>query len=452
MGELRGRRKRANAVVGERPQIGQHRQRDDDNPLGPLHQGVGNGAVGALVENPNLAMGRAMGDALDRMMAQLPQEPERSKANADAAPLAVSGDRPRWQLWPSKDAQRLDLFERGELKLPRAEGKQLRKDAARIRRDAQGMWDMVRQICADHPEWLDDRAMRLETPWTLQMLKDVNLGPAYFTLAEIGDNSFEELTREINTNELAKSRMKQVRQDNERGGDRYDLDYDDWALEELEEKLEEAERDQQIKHVLDATEGDHEGMIISESHGDESSWRFLYEQMPSMRDSEVMTLYLEHFRNSEYQPMLDAYFAGGPDEPMPRGLQTYIKKFDNNHGLKTKYSLMGVVTRAKEFGLRIVGIDDMSAKRGSKVVQGDQLESRAARMNVIAEAIVAQDQQRFGKHKFVMLMGAKHTHDHGTGEDTEFPDGIAGVAQLLNLIAVRVGDEDKLTIHRRGEE
>lgn len=203
--------------------------------------------------------------------------------------------------------------------------------------------------------------------------------------------------------------------------------------------------------MLEASKGGNEGMIISESHGDEGSWRFLYEQMSSMRDNEVMTIYLEHFRHSEYQPMLDAYFAT-PDAAMPTGLEKYIKKFDVSHNLKGKYGLMSVVLRAKEFGLRIVGIDDASAKRGSEVVKGPQLESRAARMNVVAEAIVAADQQRFGKHKFVMLMGAKHTHDHKTAADTEFPDGIAGVAELLNLIAVKVGDDDQLSIHRRGTD
>ncbi|RZU53469.1 glycosyl transferase-like sugar-binding protein [Krasilnikovia cinnamomea] len=193
--------------------------------------------------------------------------------------------------------------------------------------------------------------------------------------------------------------------------------------------------------ALDALLGDPDvpGFIIGEHHGQEAAWRFLAEHMQDLRAAGVETLYLETIRHGDYQRDVDSYLVNGE---MPAPLHRFLNAYEANRGLGPDGGPRRVLEEARNSGMRVVGIDDVTARRPG--VGPSALTTRVRKMNVFAERTI--DTDRFGRPspgRYVVLVGAAHSHTHpndyvsAIAEPTQ-PNGIPGLSQLLRLPAVQI--------------
>lgn len=212
--------------------------------------------------------------------------------------------------------------------------------------------------------------------------------------------------------------------------DDYDRTFGNDKLNNIKESLEDASQSDAIEVILDSDNEDQPGMVLSESHSDEATKKFIIDNMANLKAQGVDTIYLEVLRE-EYQPMIDEYLSSGKKKAMPYGLERFIDSSDQNFGLLDKYpnNLKGIVDKAKQLGLNVKGIDTVLAARSGT----GGLEGRVRRMNHFAAETIKNDPERAGK--FIALIGAAHayTHENSTGDK-----GYAGIAQLLDTIAVKI--------------
>lgn len=164
------------------------------------------------------------------------------------------------------------------------------------------------------------------------------------------------------------------------------------------------------------------GVVIGENHSERHGKQFLVDNMPSLKANGVNTLYLEHFRHNEYQPMIDKYMAS-PDTRVSGPLGKAVDKMD---GQPAPYGLRAILETAKANGVRVVGIDDIYAKNKN---HASPPVARTARMNTLAHDIIMNDGARAGG-KFMVLVGSAHSNTHA--------GGIPGLSQMLNVPATKV--------------
>lgn len=165
------------------------------------------------------------------------------------------------------------------------------------------------------------------------------------------------------------------------------------------------------------------GVVVGETHNDPSARRLLTQNMAALRNAEVNTLYVEHFRFGEHQAALDRFFRN--PQLQPRDLPELQAQLGGLEGLGD----MLVAARANN--IRVVAIDDAIAEtERAQRLESDQrfARERAARMNYVSADIINADGAARGSGRYVVLVGAAHSHTH--------PEGIPGMAQLMNVPAV----------------
>src|SRR5262249_52825115 len=151
---------------------------------------------------------------------------------------------------------------------------------------------------------------------------------------------------------------------------------------------------------------------------------------------------LEAIRRNDYQQYVDMYHESGEVPPqLARFARKYEASHFERHGNRHDVGLTNLLTRARQAGIRVVGIDDAAARqdRTSPTFGSD----RVRKMNILAEAIIRRD--RVGQEgKYIVLVGRKHANTHAyeyVGPyDARVPAGIPGLAQLLNVPAVSVSE------------
>lgn len=168
---------------------------------------------------------------------------------------------------------------------------------------------------------------------------------------------------------------------------------------------------------------DFKGVVIGENHTERHGKQFLADNMPSLKANGVNTLYLEHFRHNEYQPMIDKYMAA-PGARVSGPLGKAVDRMDGPTAGRN--GLRGILETAKANDVRVVGIDDIYAKDSSHPSPGVV---RTARMNTLAHDIITNDAAR-ANGKYMALVGSAHSNTHA--------GGIPGLSQMLNIPATQV--------------
>ena len=173
------------------------------------------------------------------------------------------------------------------------------------------------------------------------------------------------------------------------------------------------------KDCVDKVFDSQPGMCLNDNHGETGGKDFLTDNMASMKQKGVDTLFIEHFWE-EHQPLLDEYMTGGDNDPLPKPLEEFINRvLEKEPTMKGKFT--GMLAEAKKQKMRLVGLDSFDAKTRE---DGDprKWDQRAAKFNAKAAEIVNREK---GAGKFLLLAGDDHNNTHFSG----FP----GLAQILGV-------------------
>ena len=199
-----------------------------------------------------------------------------------------------------------------------------------------------------------------------------------------------------------------------------------------------------------------DGFLIGERHKEPHAWDFLAANIGAARAAGLRTIFLESVRSGAQQNWVDQYLGGAN----PPQLNIFLdrNRADKNHdGLRTLLAAVRAVG-----GIRVRAADTLVAEKrsvqGASQAQRDwKLHERAAMMNTYAADAVRTDQQS-NPGKYVILVGESHASYHSfsgdrtalQGEPAELvgdggsnpglPDRVPGVAQYLNIPAVRLSD------------
>lgn len=239
--------------------------------------------------------------------------------------------------------------------------------------------------------------------------------------------------------------QQQLKEHKEALNSNADARLQDFRYDSYDAKLSPAEQDAMAKRLDESsgadsaryllTEKNYQGISLGEGHGNTDSKKYLIENMQTLKQSGVNTLYIEHFRYHDHQRMIDDYMASS-DPRVTGQLGTYVDKMDSSKNqANDPYNLRAVLENAKANGLRVVGIDDAFAK-------GPPAEKRVKLMNTFAESVIRSDQGR-GDGKYVILVGAAHNQTH-EGKQA----GVPGLGQVLEIPTVEPSGGDKIELQR----
>lgn len=186
-----------------------------------------------------------------------------------------------------------------------------------------------------------------------------------------------------------------------------------------------------------------EGFIMGENHDTPDSKKFLMNQMANLKKNKVTTLYLEHIR-SEYQTIIDEWYAAPALTPMPAKLKTFLKSNDFSNNLKNElHNLEKLVQKAYDNKIKVVGIDSLHAQYDPDDSGGDEL--RDMTMNAFAQHTIEADKDRRNGGKYVALVGEKHSNTHKARKVGKggYSQGLPGLSQQLTIPAVKIDPVSK---------
>ncbi|MFZ6773120.1 membrane-targeted effector domain-containing toxin [Undibacterium sp. SXout7W] len=187
-----------------------------------------------------------------------------------------------------------------------------------------------------------------------------------------------------------------------------------------------------IKTVLE----EYEGIVIGEFHSDASSKQFVIDNLQTLKNSGVQTLFLEHVLSDDHQDDLDQYLGSAPGSAMPDKLHQYLEKQKNGHGCWDKqYNFLTLVEAVKEAGLKIVPID---CRVSYGVYSGTDDDSEAAkeesktRLEVMNYLAAEKIKNRENDGKWIAFVGNAHVNTN---------KGVPGVAELTGTLSVALSDK-----------
>lgn len=226
--------------------------------------------------------------------------------------------------------------------------------------------------------------------------------------------------------------------------DTYDDLFGDATPQQLAADLAALPAQERIGHLTGTDPGN---LIVAELHKDPRAKGMIVDNIDALVEQGVDALYIEHFRRSDYQALLDAYNqSAGSASPLPAPLAQLLENLDKVHNPTAVWprNLKGVVEVAHRRGLKVMGMDATRAITKT----GEGMERRAARMNFVAAEAVKADVARGEVTKFIMLVGEAHVHTHERGGE---PQTVPGLAQLLGAQAVKPGDAGPELLTEREE-
>lgn len=170
------------------------------------------------------------------------------------------------------------------------------------------------------------------------------------------------------------------------------------------------------------------GLIICESHPEQSSKALLIDQMSTLKEQGVKTLYMEHVFTDLHQADLDTFHRTGV---MSKPLKDHLQTMDRGHMREYRgpHTYTSVVEVAGKHGIRVRALNCVSSYHTKGMRNADK--SRISMFNFFAGEVIRQDQAAQGAHKWVAQMGNAHVHSH---------EGVPGVAQIHGAISLYVSD------------
>jgi hypothetical protein len=176
-----------------------------------------------------------------------------------------------------------------------------------------------------------------------------------------------------------------------------------------------------------------DGLCIGERHDWINPKKYIIDNLPDMKKLGVKTLFIETL-SYDLQAQLDDYFASPSDE-MPPFLQACLDAKDYGNGLSGPYTYVNLVRKAKEEGIRVVGIDTCAAyESGGDLSTTQDTINRVKTMNYVGDKIIRHEK---GSGKYVVFVGGLH------GGSVRMKSGVTpGLADLLRIPFMMVADAE----------
>jgi hypothetical protein len=171
------------------------------------------------------------------------------------------------------------------------------------------------------------------------------------------------------------------------------------------------------------------GLVIGESHSGVGSKQWLIDNMQTLANKGVKTLYSEHLLTDFHQAALDNYAR---TSVMPRDLENYLIQLDNGHMTDPlqRYTFLNLVKEANRNGIRVQALDCLASYRVEGMRTAD-LTARQRMMNYYAHTVIEADQAARGPNNWVALVGNSHSNTF---------EGVAGVSELEGAVGLRAED------------
>lgn len=197
----------------------------------------------------------------------------------------------------------------------------------------------------------------------------------------------------------------------------------------VEQPLPEIDPTASAKDAAGAIMKNADGMVMGREHKDASSCEVVVQMLND--DQPANMLFIEEFA-MEMQDDLDAYMNGAPDAEMSENMKKRVAD------LKLQFTVdwEPILVKAKQKGVKIYGIDTITAEPGVPADDPSYGERRVAIMNKAAADVVAKAKRDHPGDKFVVMCGAAHMNTHA--------GGVPGLAQMLDVPSVKLNDEGKL--------
>jgi hypothetical protein len=194
-----------------------------------------------------------------------------------------------------------------------------------------------------------------------------------------------------------------------------------------------------------------DGIVVAEFHSEIASKRFIADNLQTLRDHGVRTLFMEHLFSDVHQADLNIFFAAPAGSAIPPKLQAYLTKLDHGHmtrfnpsnpeyaayaALRPRYGFTGLIVAAKEAGLPVVAIDcRVSYDICSEGAYSDPTidKHRGQVLNYLACKHIAQHQS---SGRWIALVGNSHANTF---------KGVPGIAEMSGAVTVAVNDEKPLS-------
>ncbi|WP_122562957.1 membrane-targeted effector domain-containing toxin [Pseudomonas viridiflava] len=172
------------------------------------------------------------------------------------------------------------------------------------------------------------------------------------------------------------------------------------------------------------------GVVVGESHASVASKKLIIDNLPTLAEQNVKTLYLEHLLSDLHQADLDDFLDTGQ---MSKRLLHDLQALDKGHQTDPKgiYTFEKLVIKAQQQGIEIRAIDCLASYH-LKGLANETSTTRQQMMNFFASRTVRRHQDVMGFHKWIALVGNSHSNT--------FMDAVPGLAELEGGIGLRVKD------------
>jgi hypothetical protein len=180
----------------------------------------------------------------------------------------------------------------------------------------------------------------------------------------------------------------------------------------------------EIKSIFASLLSQSKGLILGERHHHLSPKEILIEQMQSLYDQGVRTLFLEHCCYDTLQEELDNFYK-------TKEASAFLKLFlSAGCGMAVDTNYYALVDAAVQVGIRPVGLElSTTQKLGWSAWTGSEGANRWIGMNVPAKQIIEREQ---GEGKFIALVGSAHVSYCGN---------IAGLSELCGVPGMVIEDK-----------
>lgn len=164
------------------------------------------------------------------------------------------------------------------------------------------------------------------------------------------------------------------------------------------------------------------GLVIGESQDRIASMRFLIENMPTLAQQEIKTIYFHRLLNDFNQVELDQFFKTGS---MPSDLEAYLEKLTSDPS--GRFTPLEVVKAAQQHGIRIQATDCLASYRFPGSSLPDMHEQ--AIKTYLTHTLMQADKALNGAGKWVVLTDQENINTFR---------GMAGISEMQGGIGLRI--------------
>lgn len=182
-----------------------------------------------------------------------------------------------------------------------------------------------------------------------------------------------------------------------------------------------------------------DGACVGEYHNEACANHFIFDNLPHLKELGITTIFMEDFKY-ELQYDIDLYLHTGEFTP---ALKAFVNQIDASYPLAP---VSESLRKAKEAGIRIVGINSNACQSDCYGTKNEQYLRRRYKMHYLAEKIVHHEK---GTGKFIALMGIHHS-SRLVGESRMGISSPPGLAELLATpcIIVRQDEIEEVSVNQ----